>query len=60
MDAGGDGTEVKTITERVKAALVPQGPIARTLKLPVLYVELKLKVILFVVEEPVAPDGNVH
>ena len=54
------GTAVKAATERVKAALVPQGPTARTERFPVLYVEPKLKVILFVVEVPVAPVGSVH
>ena len=39
---------------------MPHGPTARTLKLPVLYVELKLSVMLLVVELPVAPVGKVH
>jgi hypothetical protein len=54
------GTAVKAATERVKAALVPQGPTARTERFPVLYVEPKLKVMLFEVEVPVAPVGSVH
>ena len=60
MDVGAVGTVVNANTDRVNAALVPHGPTARTLKLPVLYVVLKLSVILFVVELPVAPVGKVH
>jgi hypothetical protein len=60
MLVGAVGTAVLAYTGRLKLALVPQGPTARTLKLPVAYVELKLSVMLFVVELPVAPVGNVH
>ena len=54
------GTAVYAATERVKVALVPHGPTARTERLPVVYVEPKLKVILLVVEVPVAPVGSVQ
>ena len=60
IEAGAAGTAVKATTERVNAVLVPQGPTARTIRLPVLYVELKLSVMLLVVELPVAPVGSVH
>ena len=57
---GETGTVVYAYTPRLNNALVPHGPTARTLKLPVLYVELKLSVMVLVVDEPVAPVGNVH
>jgi tetrahydromethanopterin S-methyltransferase subunit C len=57
---GAVGTAVIAYTTRLNAVLVPHEPTARTLKLAVLYVELKLNVMLFVVELPVAPVGNVH
>jgi hypothetical protein len=57
---GATGTAVKAYTARLNDALVPHGPTARTVRLLVLYVELKLKVIVLVVELPVAPVGNVH
>jgi hypothetical protein len=60
IDVGAAGTAVFAYTARLNAALVPHGPTARTLKLPVAYVELKLSVMLLVVELPVAPVGNVH
>jgi hypothetical protein len=51
---------VKAYTARLNDALVPHGPTARTVRLLVLYVELKLNVMVLVVELPVAPVGNVH
>lgn len=60
IEDGDVGTAVIAYTPRLNAVLVPHGPTARTLKLPVLYVELKLNVMLLVVELPVAPVGNVH
>lgn len=60
MLAGAVGTAVFAYTARLKLTLVPHSPTARTLKLPVLKVELKLSVILLVVELPVAPVGKVH
>ena len=60
IEVGAAGTAVFAYTERLNTALAPHGPTARTLRLPVLYVELKLSVMLFVVELPVAPVGNVH
>jgi hypothetical protein len=60
IETGAAGTAVLAYTKRLNTALVPHGPTARTLKLPVLYVELKLNVMLLVVEVPDAPVGNVH
>ena len=57
---GATGTAVLAYTARLYDALVPHGPTARTVKLPVVYVALKLNVMLFVVEVPVAPVGSVH
>ena len=60
MVPGVAGLEVYAVTDLQNEALWPHALTARTHKLPVLYVVEKLKVILLVVDVPVAPLGNVQ
>jgi hypothetical protein len=60
IDVGDAGADVNAFRARVYVALVPQGPTALTLKLPVANPPLMLSTMVFVVELPLAPVGNVH